>query len=154
MGRISRINTLAGIDVTEALEWFVGDAVQLTGIVMTDQTVPQPQDLTGATMVAKAEFYTASVLETGGRAGGVTISDFERDESRADKDLVVVVDDDQAANTGAFEMLIPADFLPGDPPAANIDVGVPCALVYLQRQQGSNIRTVRFPVIFRRGLPA
>ena len=150
MPRISAASTIQAGDISEALEWFTGDATQMVGQVETDEDTPKPQDLTGAAIAAKIEFYTAAVATASGRGASLSVSGLEPDESRASKDLVVTIP--EATKTqGVFGLALPADLYSGDPPAADISAGVPVGIVYLTKTQGTEIRTVRFLIIFRRG---
>ena len=100
------------------------------------------------------EFYMAAISAGAGRNAVLTVSDLERDEGRAARTLAVVVDADQTTNPGVFRVTVPADLYPGEMPDADLDTGVPCAICYLRKTQGSEVRTVRFLLVFRRGLPA
>ena len=154
MARISAINTIQARDISQALEWLVGDATTLVGAVVTDEATPQPQDLTGASFELVCEFYAAAITTGTGRNAALTISNLTPDDGRASKSLIVTVDPDQSANPGVFSVDLPADLYPGDMPKADLANDVPCAICYLRKTQGGEIRTVRFLIVFRRGVPS
>lgn len=153
MPRISAIDTIQSRDLSEALEWFTGDATTLTGLIETDTDPPDRQDLTGAVMTLTVEFYHAEVIAGHGRNASLTLSGFVLDADRASKALTVEVDSDQATNPGRFTVTVPADLYDDPPPAADLELNVPVAICYLRKTQGGEIRTTRFVIVFRRGVP-
>ena len=151
MPRISQIDTIDAADLSEALEWFHGDTSLLEGIVEDDDG--NPVDLSGAAITARAEFYDAAKVEYGGkRNSDLFISGFTA-ASQAHEDLTVTIDADQAANPGEFTLAIPANLLAANP-GLDLESDVPCAVVYVQRTEGTEIRTARTLIVFRRGRPA
>ena len=55
---------------------------------------------------------------------------------------------------GRFTLTLPADLYPDPPPSADLEANVPIAICYLRKTQGGEVRTVRFVIVFRRGLHA
>ena len=150
MPRISQIDIIDAADLSEAIEWLHGDASLFEGIIEDDDG--NAVDLSGAAMTARAEFYEADKVEyKSGRNAGLIIEGFTK-AAQANEDLTVVIDADQAANPGEFTMQIPADLL-SDNPALDLESTVPCAVVYVQRTEGTEVRTSRTLVVFRRGRP-
>lgn len=154
MPRISRVRAIEQPDISEALEWFVGDATSMSGVVQSDDADATPVDLTGVTLQFAVEFYRCTVVERSVRTANLVVSNFVRDMGRPTKVITAVVDPDQANNPGEFLLELPADLLPGDPPAADITTDVPVGLCYLRRSDSAEVRTVRFLIVFRRGYPS
>ena len=82
MPRISAIDVIQSRDLSEALEWFTGDATTLTGTVETDTDPAVPQDLTGAVMTLLVEFYHAEVTAGHGRNASLSLFGLVPDEAR------------------------------------------------------------------------
>ena len=56
MPRISQTQEIAGLGVSEALEWVDGDSATFEGLWETDDDPPQPVDLTGAAIEIVLEY--------------------------------------------------------------------------------------------------
>ena len=154
MPRISAASVIQAPDVSEALEWVVGDAGMLEGISETDTDPSEPQNLTGATFECVTEFYKATIVDGAGRSASIRITNLVRDEDRANRTLNVTVDPNQVSRTGRFEITIPDDWYPAPQPEADLVADVPCAIVYLRMTLGDEKRTERMVVVFRRGVPS
>ena len=163
MPRVTVTNDFIEGGISDALEWIIGDAAQVRAwlggadgfpsYVALDEQPPVSDriDLDGHAVSAVAEFYnaTVTVARARGRAS-IRVSDLAVAGQGA-VDLSAAVLD--AAN-GEITVTLPSTLWTGPPPAAGIVDGVPVVIVYVTSNRGGEIRTSRFLVILRRGVPA
>ena len=119
-------------------------------VVSSDRVVPQ--DTTGWTMVARAEFYTSNVSESGdGETYQLTISSPLPYSSKTPVDLVTNAVD---ASMGEWEVRIPAD-LWDEEIAIDLERNVPTAAICVTMTDTTvnptNIRRFRRWIVFRKG---
>ena len=143
--RISNISQyLGGANNVKAISLIRGEQINYRGTV-TDQSTPaNPINISGFTISAVAEFYTADVTIAGsGSSATATLANFQA-SSKADATLTVTVDSDQSANTGQFTVTIPTD-LALDTDTADLDAqtGVLLAVIYLTYNDGGTPATIR-----------
>ena len=158
MPRISQTQEIAGLGVSDALEWVNGDSATFEGLWETDEDPPQPVDLTGAAIEIVFVYAFATVRQGANARGNrgddlVNISNIVRDATQTPRTIAcTVLDQAVTANVGRFDWFLPTDLDARDP-ALDIQEQVPVIIAYLTRRIGSETLTERFAIIIRRGPP-
>ena len=148
MPRISANAGVQSLPIGEAIESTWGDDLphdrtfrQAGGFVL---------DLAGAALTATVENYTAAVTVGTGRKATLAVSDLEPIPGATLGAATVT----NPGADGTYTVRIGPDAIPGVPnPSADSGSPVVVSIVYVRASRPDLIRTARFMVIWRRGLP-
>ena len=153
MAKISDVATYYDRLPSDAVEWRFGESRTAECALYADPTGDVPQDLTGATVEAHAEYYLATVATERVQDGATLLTITKmRLQPTPVRDLVVTITD-QVSNPGEFTIEFPSDLFAVNPDADEVK-DVPVCIVFVVHTIDGERTHQHFPLVCRRGSPS